>query len=209
MTPVMSLAETPFVVLTNPSVPAKNIKELVAYIKSDPGKVRYGASGVGSSGHLRGEQFALATNTKMTFIPFKDGGSTLLGLVRNDINIAFDTLPGSMPLIKDGKLKLLAVSTDKRWPSAPDTPTMKEEGFPGMASQWIGAFVPAKTPPAVIKKLEDAMGKALADPDIKSQYAKMSFAVMGDGAAETAKVVKEETEGWCKTIKAAGIKIEN
>ncbi len=207
MTPVTALTETPFVILTHPSIKANTVKELVDYIKKSPEKVRYGASGIGSSGHLRGEQFKLETGVDMVFIPYKDGGGTLTGLMRNDINVAIDTLPGSKAMVDDGRLKLLAVGGD-RIPQVPNTPTMKESGYKPLASQWIGAFVPAKTPPAIVAKLHDAFSKTLADPTVKEQFTKIVFTTLSTGPQETMKNLKEETAMWCKTIKSAGIKIE-
>jgi len=180
---------------------------MVDFIKKSPEKVRYGASGVGSSGHLRGEQFKLETGTDMAFIPYKGGSETLTGLMRNDINVAIDTLPGSIGMVNDGKLKLLAVGGD-RLPQVPNTPTMKESGYKPLASQWIGAYVPAKTPPAVVNKLHDAFKQALADPNVKEQFTKIVFTTLGTGPADTMKNLKEETAMWCSTIKSAGIKIE-
>lgn len=207
MQPVTALTETPFVILTHPSIKANTVKELVDYIKKSPEKVRYGASGIGSSGHLRGEQFKLETGVDLVFIPYKGGGETLTGLMRNDVNIAIDTLPGSIAMVNDGRMKLLAVGGD-RIPQVPNTPTMKESGYKPLASQWIGAYVPAKTPPAIVAKLHDAFVKALADPSVKEQFSKIVFTTLGTGPQETMKNLKEETAMWCSTIKSAGIKIE-
>src|SRR5262249_46951965 len=128
MTPLMTIDETPFVVLVHPSLPANSIKELIDYAKANPGKLNYGASGVASSGHLRGEQFQLETGTKLVFVPYVDGGATLRGLLTNEVQIAFDTLPGSIGMIADGKMRLLAVGSPERWFLVPNTPTMKESG---------------------------------------------------------------------------------
>lgn len=208
MKPVAALTETPFVVLTNPSVPAKTVDELVAYAKEHPGELRYGASGIGSSGHLRGEQFKLETGIDLQFVPYTGGGETLAALVGNEIQVAFDTLPGSIGMIRDGRLNLLAVSTRERWPLVPDTPTMTEAGYPRLASQWIGAYVPIDTPKPVLDKLADAVLEALKKPEVQEQYKKLGFRVVGTGPEETLKNLKEETQMWCETIKSAGITIE-
>jgi tripartite-type tricarboxylate transporter receptor subunit TctC len=208
MRPVTALVETPFVVLINPSVPVNNLDELVAYAKEHPGELNYGASGVGSSGQLRGEQFKVNTETDMAFIPYKDGGSTLAGLVGNEIQVAFDTLPGSAGMVKDGRLKLLAVSSQERWPTAPDTPTMTELGYQTMASQWIGAFVKKDTPQEIVDKLADTFSQALAKPEIVDQFKKLSFEIVNKGPDETLTDLQAETEEWCKVIEAAGISIE-
>jgi tripartite-type tricarboxylate transporter receptor subunit TctC len=207
MTPILAINETPFVLLVNPSLPAKTVKELVDYAKANPGKLNYGASGIGSSGHLRGEQFKLDTGIKMEFVPYVDGGATLRGLLGNEIQVALDTLPGSIGMIQGGTLRLLAVGTPKRWFLVPETPTMKESGFNNVASQWIGAYVRADTPPAIIDKLAKTLRQAVNDPRVKEQYRKIGFEVVGEGPEETLKRVKDESEMWRKTIEAAGIKI--
>ncbi len=116
-------------------------------------------------------------------------------------------MPGSIGMIRDGRLRLLAVSTDKRWPLVPDTPTMKELGYRSLASQWIGAFVPAKTPPDVVAKLSDTFSKALQEPKVVDQFTKLGFAIVNKGPEQTLADLKTETEDWCKVIKATGISI--
>jgi tripartite-type tricarboxylate transporter receptor subunit TctC len=208
MKPVAALTETPFVVLVNPEVPANSLDELVAHLKESPGALNYGASGVGSSGHLRGEQFKVETDVDIAFIPYTGGGETLAALVGNEIQIAFDTLPGSIGMINDGRLRLLAVSTPDRWFLVPDTPTMEELGYPSLASQWIGAFVPKETPDDVTAKLADAIQQALQQPELQEQFQKLGFRVVGTSAEETLANLQDETEMWCRTIEAAGISIE-
>jgi tripartite-type tricarboxylate transporter receptor subunit TctC len=208
MKPVAALTQTPFVVLVNPSVPANTLDELVAHLKENPGELNYGASGVGSSGHLRGEQFKVETGVDIAFIPYTGGGETLAALVGNEIQIAFDTLPGSIGMIRDGRLRLLAVSTPDRWFLVPDTPTMEELGYPSLASQWIGAFVPKDTPDEVTAKLGDAIQQALQQTEVQAQFEKLGFRVVGADAEETLANLQEETEMWCRTIEAAGISID-
>ena len=208
MTPLVTINETPFVLLVNPSLPVNSVKELVDYAKTRPGKLNFGASGIGASGHLRGEQFQVETGVKMTYVPYRDGGTTLLGLVANDIQVSFDTLPGSIAMIREGKLKILAVSTPQRWFLVPEVPTMTEAGYPGLVSQWIGAYARAGTPTEALDKLVKAFQEALRDPKVKEQFTKLGFETLGHGPEQTRKRLQEETEMWRKTIAAAGIKIE-
>jgi tripartite-type tricarboxylate transporter receptor subunit TctC len=208
MTPLVTINETPFVLLVNPALPVNSVKELVDYAKSRPGKLNFGASGIGASGHLRGEQFQVETGVRMTYVPYRDGGSTLLGLVANDIQVSFDTLPGSIAMIRDGKLKILAVSTPQRWFLVPEVPTMTEAGYPGLVSQWIGAYVRTGTPTEALDKLVKAFQDALRDPKVREQFTKLGFETLGHGPEPTRKRLQEETEMWRKTIAAAGIKIE-
>ena len=206
MTPLMTIDETPFVVLVHPSIPANSVKELVDYAKSKPGVLNYGASGVASSGHLRGEQFQLETGVKMVFVPYLDGGATLRGLLTNEIQVAFDTLPGSIANIEAGKLRILAVGSPNRWFLVPNVPTMKEAGYTGLVSQWIAAYVRSDTPPAIVDKLARALKEAAQDPKVREQYRKLGFETVGDGPQETMKRLREETDMWRKTIESAGIK---
>jgi tripartite-type tricarboxylate transporter receptor subunit TctC len=208
MTPLVLIDETPFVLLVNPSLPVKSVKELIEYAKDRPGTLNYGASGIGSSGHLRGEQFKLENGVKMEFVPYLDGGATLRGLLTNEIQVTFDTLPGSIAMIQSGKIRILAVGNPERWFLVPDVPTMKEGGYSGFSSQWIGAYVRAGTPPAIVDKLARVLKEATHDPKVKEQYRKMGFETVGDGPQETLKRLREETEMWRKTIEVAGIKID-
>lgn len=208
MTPLVLIDETPFVLLVHPSLPVKSVKELIEYAKDRPGMLNYGASGIGSSGHLRGEQFKLETGVKMEFVPYIDGGATLRGLLTNEIQVTFDTLPGSIAMIQSGKFRILAVGSAERWFLVPDVPTMKEGGYRGFASQWIGAYVRADTPPAIVDRLARVLKEATNDPKVKEQYRKLGFETVGDGPQETLKRLREETEMWRKTIEAAGIKID-
>lgn len=208
MVPLVTINETPFVLLVNPSLPVNSVKELVEYAKGRPGKLNFGASGVGASGHLRGEQFQVETGVRMTYVPYRDGGTTLLGLMSNDIQVSFDTLPGSIAMIRDGKLRILAVSTPQRWFLVPDVPTMTESGYPGMVSQWLGAYVRAGTPPEVVDKLVKTFQDALRDPKVKEQFTRIGFETLGHGPEQSLKRLQEETAMWRKTIAAAGIKID-
>jgi tripartite-type tricarboxylate transporter receptor subunit TctC len=208
MRPVVSLVETPFIVLVNPELPVHSLDELVEYAKAHPGELNYGASGVGSSGQMRGEQFKVNTQTDIAYIPYKDGGSTLKALVAGEVQVAFDTLPGSIGMIRDGRLRLLAVSTPERWPLVPDAPTMKELGYPTLASQWIGAFVRKDTPEPIVAKLAETFSAALKRNDVIEQFTKLGFAIVNTGPDETLSNMTAETEDWCKVIKAAGISIE-
>jgi tripartite-type tricarboxylate transporter receptor subunit TctC len=208
MKPVMALTETPFVILVNPSIEANDLDGLVEYTKAHPGELNFGASGVGSSGHMRGEQFMTQNDVELTFIPYQDGGSTLAALVGNEIQVAFDTLPGSIGMVRDGRLKLLAVGTKERFFLTPDTPTLEDQGFTNLAPQWIGAYVPKDTPDDVTSSLAEAMATALDKPDVQEQLKNLGFTTVGTGPEDTLETLKEETQMWCDTIEKAGISIQ-
>jgi tripartite-type tricarboxylate transporter receptor subunit TctC len=207
MTPLVTINETPFVLLVNPSLPVTSVGELVEYAKARPGKLNFGASGVGASGHLRGEQFQAETGVLMTYVPYRDGGTTLVGLMNNEIQVAFDTLPGSIGMIREGRLRILAVSTPQRWFLVPEVPTMTESGYPGLVSQWLGAYVRAGTSPQIVDKLVKSFQEVLRDPKVKEQFTKLGFETLGHGPEETLQRLKDETEMWRKTIAASGIKL--
>lgn len=208
MKPVANLVETPFVVLVHPSIPADSIEELIDYLKERPGELNFGASGIGSSGHLRGEQFKVQTGTDIFYIPYQGGAETLAALAGNEIQIGFDTLPGSIGMIRDGRLKLLAVSTAERWPLVPETPTMAESGLGRLESQWIGAFVPKDTPDDITTQIADTLLEALGQEEVVAQFDNLGFAVVGNGPEQTMTDLETETAMWCETIEAAGITIE-
>jgi tripartite-type tricarboxylate transporter receptor subunit TctC len=208
MKPVMALTMTPFIVVVHPSVPAKNLDELVKHLKANPGKLNYGASGIGSSGQMRGEQFKAQNDVDIAYIPYKDGGSTLKGLVSNEVQVSFDTLPGSIGYIRDGRLKLLGVGTEKPFFLVPDAPTMVGQGYANLAPQWVAAYVPIGVPDAVVKKLAAAMGKALKTKKVQDSYKKLGFETIGTGPIETLKTFAVEQQMWCETIKKAGISIK-
>ena len=208
MMPLMTIDETPFVLLVHPSLPVNSVKELVDYARTRPGKLNYGASGIASYGHLRGEQLQPETGVNIKSVPYTDGGATLRALLMNDIQIAFDTLPGSIGMIQSGKIRLVAVGSPQRWFLVPDVPTMSESGYGGLVSQWIGAYVRADTPPAIVDKLAKALRDAANDPQVKEQYRKLGFQTVADGPQETLKRLTEETAMWRKTVETAGIKLE-
>jgi tripartite-type tricarboxylate transporter receptor subunit TctC len=207
MAPLVTINETPFVLLVNPSLPVRSVKDLVDYAKTRPGQLNFGASGVGASGHLRGEQFQAESGVRMTYVPYRDGGTTLLGLMSNEIQVSFDTLPGSIGMIREGRLRLLAVSTPQRWFLVPEVPTMAESGYPGMVSQWLAAYVRAGTAPEIVERLARTLQDLLREPGVKEQFKKIGFETLGHGPEETRKRLLQETEMWRKTIAAAGIKL--
>ncbi len=208
MVSVANLVETPFAILVNPDVPANTLDELVEYARANPGELLYGSAGVGSSGHLRGEQFKVAQGVEMDFIPYQGGADNLLALAGGEIQVAFDTLVGSVAMLADGRVRALSVSTAERWSTQPDVLTMAEQGFESLENQWIGAFVPAGTPADRIAILEAAFAEALQREDVIEQFARINFAVVSEGAQETGARLVEETAMWCDVIGRAGISLD-
>ncbi len=167
LVPVALIVVVPNVLVVSPSVPATNVRDLIALVKANPDKFAYGSSGVGSTQHLAGEAFNLAAGTKAVHVPYKGSAQALADLVGGQIQLDFDTTSSAMAFIKSGKVKALAVMSPKRTPELPDVPTLTEAGLPGVEmTTWYGLFVTAGTPKPVIDKLYAETMKAIKDPEV-------------------------------------------
>ena len=168
--PVAIFAFTPIVLMVNPSIPAKNVQDLIAYAKSNPGKVNFGSAGMGSTPHLSGELFKTMTKTEITHVPYRGTGPAMNDLIGGHIQMFFDLLPGSLPQISTGKVRALANAGAKRPAALPDLPTVAEQGLPGFdASSWVVLVAPAKTPAPVLAKLRAEVAKAIGAPDVAAR----------------------------------------
>jgi tripartite-type tricarboxylate transporter receptor subunit TctC len=193
---VSIVAGGPFVLVVNPSLPVNSVEELVAYAKAHPGELNFGSAGAGSSGHIIAEQFKVSTGIDMLHIPYAGGGPSQVGLMANEVQLVFDTLT-SIPLIKEGKLKALAVTSEKRWADLPDVPTIAEAGYPdAQVMIWIGAFVPKATPDAIVDKLSAAIAKADADPTIVERLFAVGMTPIGDTPSEADGVLASDISKW-------------
>jgi tripartite-type tricarboxylate transporter receptor subunit TctC len=202
--PVSQAVDSTNILVVHPSVPAKNVMELVALGKSKP--LNGGSSGVGGAGHLALELFNLQTGTKITHVPYKGGGPSIVDLVAGNINLIFATAASSVPHIKTNRLRALGVTTAKRSALVPELPTIAEAGVKGFdANNWYGVLVPAKTPRPIINRLNKEVVAVLNMPDVK----KILFASGLDAAPGTPEAfgayIKSEKEKWEKVIKAAGL----
>ena len=207
--PIISLGVSPIVLVVNPSVPAKNMKELLVYLRANPGTVSIASPGVGTSSHLAGELFQQLTGTKLVHIPYKGSGPAMTDLLGGQVQMAFDPLSSSLPFIKQGKLRAIAVTTDTRSPSAPDIPTLDEVGVKGYeASTYVALLAPAGTPPEVIEKLNIASRKALATPAMTESFAQYATVPTGGSPEQLSAYIKRDLERWTKVIKEANIKPE-
>ncbi len=207
--PIISLGVSPIVLVVNPSVPAKNMKELLVYLRANPGTVSIASAGVGTSSHLAGELFQQLTGTKLVHIPYKGSGPAMTDLLGGQVQMAFDPLSSSLPFIKQGKLRAIAVTTDTRSPSAPDIPTLDEVGVKGYeASTYVALLAPAGTPPEVIEKLNIASRKALATPAMTESFAQYATVPTGGSPEQLSAYIKRDLDRWTKVIKEANIKPE-
>ena len=206
--PVAGIMRVPNVMEVNPSVPAKTVAEFIAYAKANPGKINLASSGNGTSVHLSGELFMMMTGVKMTHVPYRGSAPALTDMIAGQVQVMFDNMPSSIAHIRAGKLRALAVTTEKRSEALPDVPTVADT-VPGYeASAWFGMGAPKGTPPEIIAKLNKAINAALADPKIKARLAELGGMTMGGTPADFGKIIADETEKWAKVVKFAGASVE-
>jgi len=206
--PVAGITRVPNVMEVNPNVPVKTVAEFIAYAKANPNKVNMASSGNGTSVHLSGELFMAMTGVKLTHVPYRGSAPALTDMIAGQVQVLFDNLPSSIQHVTGGKLRALAVTTDKRSDVLPDVPTVAET-VPGYeASAWFGMGAPKGTPPEVIAVLNKAMNDALADPNIKARLAEMGGMHMGGTPADFGKIIVDETEKWRKVVEFAGASVD-
>ncbi len=209
LAPVTIVAVVPNVLVVNPSVPAKSVKELIDYAKANPGKLTYGSNGNGTAQHLIGTQFNLMAGTDIGHVPYKGSGPLTTDLLGGQVSMSFDTVTPVLPYIKTGKLKPLAVATAKRSTALPDVPTLSEAGLSGFdIASWYGVLVPAGTPKEIVAKLHDEIVKILNMPDVKKRFAELGAEPVGDTPEQMAAQIKSETDKFAKLVKDANVKVE-
>jgi len=206
-TPITLINTTPLVVVVNPSVPARNIKELVALAKAKPGMLNYGSSGTGGSNHLAGELFQAMAGVKMVHVPYKGNAPALTDLVGGHVDLVFNGLTSAYPLIKSGKLRPLAMTSLRRSAVLPDMPTLDESGLKGFeAVAWNGLAGPAKMPQEAVDRLSSAVRKVLTNPEMQERLRSEGSDPVGSTPAEFAKHLRDEIAKWAKVIKLSGAK---
>jgi len=206
--PVGGVMRVPNVMEVNPAVLAKTVAEFIAYAKANPGKINWATSGNGTSVHLSGELFKLMTGVEMANIPYKGSAPALTDLIAGTVQVIFDNMPPSLPHIRSGKLRALAVTTAIRSEALPEVPTVAET-VPGYeASAFYGMGVPKGTPPEIVDKLNKEINAALADPNIKARLADLGGMLTPGTPADFGKLVAAETEKWAKVIKDGHVALE-
>jgi len=204
--PVTLVAKVPEMLVVATSVPASNMKELVALAKAQPGKLNFASSGPGSMPHLAGELFKLTAKIDMTHVPYKGAAPAVNDLLGQQVQMVFLDLPVLLPQINAGKLRPIAVGAPERVPSAPDVPTTAEVGMPDLLTEnWYGMVAPAHTPPKIVAILNKAAVEAIKDSEVKEKLASQGAILVGDTPEQFAAYIDSETKKWAMVIKEAGV----
>ena len=206
--PIGFVGFTPLILAAHPSVPAKDVKELIAIAKTKADAVTYASVGVGSASHLAGEMLASAAGVKMLHVPYRGGAPALNDLIAGHVNTLFVSPVIGLANIQAGKLKALALAAPKRLEILPDLITMEEAGYPVDASYWFGLVAPAGTPPAVIAKLEKALAEVLQMPDVRKRLTEMGAVVTPLSGKEFGDYIRTEIAKWADIVAKAGVKPE-
>ena len=207
--PVVMVAYSPHLLVVHPSVPAKDAKELVALAKAKPDSLNFAVSGLGGANHLAGIDFAQRAGIKWTYIPYKGGSQALTDMVGGQAQVMFNGALATYPFVKDGKLKALAVSSAKRFPTMPDIPTVAESGMPGFETgSWQGIVAPANTPADVVRKLHGTVMQILSTPDMKERLDKAGAEVRAMTPEQFGQFIRSEKDRWGKVAKESGARFD-
>lgn len=207
--PVALTSSTPLLLVVNPSVPVKNVADLVALAKGSPGKLNFASGGVGGITHLTGEMFKRVTATDIVHVPYKGSASTLQSLLSADVTMSFNDVPTYMPMVKAGKLRALAVGSAQRSPDAPDIPTMAESGYPEFQAQvWFGIVVPVATPKQTIAMLNAAIVRAVNSPDVREQLRAAGVDAVASTPEEFGRMIASETDKWSRVVRDINLQLQ-
>jgi tripartite-type tricarboxylate transporter receptor subunit TctC len=209
LAPITMVAVSPHALVVHPSVPANSVKELIAWAKANPGKINFASAGNGTAVHLAGEQFKLMTGIDMVHVPYKGGAQALTGLVGGEVNMTLNGLLATLPHIKSGKIKALAIASKTRSTALPDLPTVSEAGVPGFQSgSWQGLLTAGATPKDIVAKLNKAVVEVLNSPELKERMAAQGADVVGDSPEQFGTFLRDEKVRWAKIVKDSGVKVE-
>ena len=207
--PIGRYATSPMVVVVNDKMPVRNFAEFVAYAKANKGKINYGSAGTGTAPHLAGELFALRSGIEMTHVPYKGSGPSVTALVADEVQVSFGAMSAFDGLVQQGRLKALAVTTATRFSRLPDVPTVAESGIPGFdVDIWYGLLAPAKTPPAIVKKLSDDLARVMGDPDLLSKLRERGMEPGYLDSAKTGELMKQDVSRWREIITKLKLSLE-
>jgi len=207
--PITVVGGTPNVILVHPELPAQNLAGLLALARDKPGKLNFGSTSLGGTPHMSAELLKMMTGVDIVHVPYKGAGPMLADLLGAQIQIGFDNLPSSMGHIRSGKVRALAVTTPKRWPGAPEIPTVSESGVAGYeVSGWFGLLAPSGTPRPVIDAVYRAVGATLKQPEVQKQMLELGAEPGGNPPEDFARQIAAEVEKWKKVVAATGVKAE-
>jgi tripartite-type tricarboxylate transporter receptor subunit TctC len=208
-TPVIMVSYSPHVLAVHPSVPAKDVKELVALAKSQPGRLNFAISGIGGAPHLAGIEFAQRTGVQWTYIPYKGGSDAVAAVAASQADVLFNGMLATWPTVQGGRLRALAISSAQRVPSAPDTPTVAEQGLPGFETgSFQGVVGPAGMARETVAKLNGEFGRVLALPEMKERFAKQGTEVRSGTPEALGNWLREEQARWARVVKESGAKFD-
>jgi tripartite-type tricarboxylate transporter receptor subunit TctC len=209
-TPITNLGAVPLLVTSNPGIPAKNLKEFIAASKAEPQKYTFGTSAVGSASHLAEEAIKSEAKMEIVIIPYKGTAPAIVDVIGGHTSAMIDAVPSTMPHVKSGKLRPLAVTSAKRLPSLPDVPTVAESGLDGFEMvSWYGLWGPARMPPEVTAKIQKEVAAALKSQQVAKSLGEQGFMVSGSTSEEFASYIANESAKYSRLIKAANIRMEN
>lgn len=207
--PITLVAKVPLVLIVHPSVPIRNVRDLIALAKTNPGKLNYGSAGNGSSNHLIGEMLKAAAGIDMTHIPYKGGGPAMIALMSGQLDMFVGQVPSIAPMVKAGRIRAIAISGAKRSPALPTVPTIAESGLPGFeATAWYCIVAPAGVPKPIISRLHADLVRILNTPEIRGRLIAEGADVETSTPEELAAFVHAEIPKWAKAVKASGAKLD-
>ena len=207
--PVIMVAYSPHLLVVHPSVPAKDARELIALVKAKPDAFNFAVSGMGGANHLAGIDFAQRAGLHWTYIPYKGGSQALGDMVGGQANVMFNGMLATYPFVKEGKLKVLAISSAKRFAAAPEIPTVAESGMPGFETgSWQGIVAPAGTPPEIVNRLHATASAILASPEMKDRLDKAGAELRPMSPAQFGAFIRSERDRWAKVVKESGAKFD-
>ena len=210
LVPISLVGVAPLFLVANNNFPVKNVSELIAYAKANPGKVNFGSSGIGAAAHLGMEYFMSLTGTKMVHAPYKGTAPALTDLMGGQIQIMFDVTSSMMPHVRGGRIRALGIASEKRSTAAPDTPTMIEGGVPGYVyGTWAMLLAPASTPREIVGRLSTEVAKAMRSPDIREKFATLGVDPVGNTPEEAAEFLRNEIAKSGKIVRDANVKVDN
>jgi tripartite-type tricarboxylate transporter receptor subunit TctC len=209
LAPVSLLAQMPYLLAVTPSLPAKTVQDVINLARAQPGKLAYSSSGAGTSSHLTMELFKSAAKLDMLHVPFKGGAPAVTAVMSGETQMTFNVITGTLPHVKSGKIRAIAVSSIKRAEVAPDIPTVAESGVPGFdVIAWYNMFAPARTPRGIITKLNAEVNRMLGQPDVRERFRALGVTPRGGTPEELGALLKSEIARYAKLIKATGTHIE-